>query len=93
MQKSNGVIWAALIVIVLMGAVIVVQQDRIQTFKPPSTVDIEIIEYSNGGDVVVSDITRTVPIDTQSLILSTESRYSKENNVTRYDVTIHNTKN
>ena len=86
-MKTDGMIYAALVVLVLMGAVIVIQQEQIRQdqIQKQQPINVHLITYNEGG--VVSD--QIFPLTEKgSLGMLTDSFFIRENKVIGYTVEI-----
>jgi len=86
-MKTDGIIYAFMVVLVLMGAVIVIQQEQIRQdqIQKQQPINVHLITYNEGG--VVSD--QIFPLTEKgSLGMLTDSFFIRENKVIGYTVEI-----
>jgi len=95
MKETNGLIYVALVVIVLMGAVIASQQmmidglnEKTNTRTPAAgePINMTIISYGPGLEIVDRQVLQMTPLGTVNL--ATDSWFVCENDVIIYSVRV-----
>jgi len=83
-QKTDGLIYVAMIIMILMGGVVVTQHDHITALEQAAdTADIRVMAYS--GDRIVDDY--TITFDTHgTMSFPTNGHYVEHQGVSSYSL-------